>query len=106
MDELRWILAPFQLMYAAVVFSLAALFKLISFGKWTYKTGKVGMAVVNRELKCKRGCPPQPADGLWECSTCGATRDGWVWSACPACKTAPAYVNCHTCGVSIVNPKV
>lgn len=96
------ILLPFRLLAGLVRF----LAVLIGIGKWGVKTAKFTKAAVTRELRCKRGCPPQPADGIWSCSTCGATREGWVWSYCPSCKTAPAFVDCQSCGVSIVNPKV
>lgn len=72
-------------------------------GRSTYK----GLpSATSPTLQCPRGCPPQAADGWWECASCQGRFMGWVWDECPACGSLAGYVPCDTCGHVIPNPHV
>jgi len=105
MDVIKMIMFPFYITYAVVMFSITAVMKIFGLAKWGHRQGKIIAAATNRELRCPQGCAPQPADGQWACSKCGANRQGWVWDKCPVCKTAFAYIPCDSCGHAIVSPK-
>lgn len=64
------------------------------------------LRTIGPELRCPMGCPPQAADGTWECAGCRARFVGWVWSPCPACGATPGWVPCRTCGHVIRNQQL
>jgi len=101
----QMMMAPIRILFAMVVFTFVAIGKIFGLAKWGHKQGKIISAATKRELICSQGCPPQPADGSWECAKCGAVRSGWAWDECPVCKISASYIPCNTCGHAIVSPK-
>lgn len=91
----------FYFMFVMAARGIQTVFRLLFWGK---KTAKVLKAATSKELICKNGCPPVPADGTWTCLSCKANRIGWVWKECPVCNVKPAYIACQSCGIAIVSP--
>ena len=54
-------------------------------------------------LFCENGHANR-AYGLWECASCGARYNGWVFARCPVCRSTCGYVPCEVCSIQIKNP--
>jgi hypothetical protein len=42
--------------------------------------------------------------GFWKCSRCGFRFYGFYFSSCRLCRNVPAFLDCESCGASILNP--
>lgn len=75
---------------------LSALFRLAVLGsRWR--------AVVAETRACARG-HETPMYGVYECATCHALVEDWVFAQCRVCGHSAGWTPCTTCGLPIRNP--
>src|SRR5215472_12837864 len=54
------------------------------------------------DIECPRG-HSVPLDGLTQCPSCGAVREGSLMR-CSVCGATPAFLVCPACGLAVGNP--
>lgn len=54
-------------------------------------------------LRCPRG-HDVPVYGVWECTTCPAIFEGYVFRKCPTCGLGAAWTPCPDCQLPVRNP--
>ncbi len=42
--------------------------------------------------------------GRWQCSWCNYVFDGFGFARCELCGAVPPFLDCQTCGASVMNP--
>lgn len=84
---------------------------------WVAATSALGAATTARAVRScarlgvalaeTRRCPrghDVPLYGVYECSTCRAPHEGWVFSECRVCGLSAGWTPCIECGLPVVNP--
>lgn len=86
---------------------------LVWIGKTVWEGGRAVVGAVRflarmpsrraETLPCPRG-HQVPAYGVWECATCPATFEGYVFRNCPTCGLGAAWTPCPDCQLPVRNP--
>lgn len=61
--------------------------------------------VTATHIACPRG-HRSSLRGIFECRGCGSLFAGWVFQACPVCRSSCGHTTCEHCGLSIRNPLI